>query len=55
MPARAEHVSHYDELTAVLPPASVLKWTKEVEAWERDNTLFNPFVIEFEGILMNVP
>lgn len=51
VPARAEHVSHFDELTAALPPASVLKWTKEVEAWEADNTVSNPFVIEFAGKL----
>lgn len=51
VPARAEHVSHFDELTSALPPASVLKWTSEVEAWEADNTLTNPFVIEFAGKL----
>lgn len=55
VPARAEHVSHFDELTAALPPASVLRWTKEVEAWEADDSLDNPFVIEFAGKLIYLP
>ncbi|KAF8069148.1 hypothetical protein FPV67DRAFT_1448949 [Lyophyllum atratum] len=32
----ASHTIAHEELTASLPAATVLEWTKEVEAWERD-------------------
>ncbi|KAG6828010.1 hypothetical protein H0H92_009670 [Tricholoma furcatifolium] len=39
----ADHTIVHMEFSATLPEESVLKWTEEVEAWEKDPTKPNPY------------
>lgn len=49
VPERALHDYNFEELSSHLSPAAVAGWTVEVKAWEKDNTMPNPFVSVVEG------
>ncbi|RDB30549.1 hypothetical protein Hypma_007025 [Hypsizygus marmoreus] len=40
-----DHVIAHDELDESLPPATILNWTTEVEAWENDPSQPNPYEV----------
>lgn len=46
---RAIHAYNFEELSGHLSRATVAGWTVEVEAWEKDPTMTNPFVSVVEG------
>ncbi|KAF7971367.1 hypothetical protein HWV62_21322 [Athelia sp. TMB] len=50
VPERAAHVHNFVELSSHLSAAAVAGWTVEVEAWEKDNTMPNPFVSVTEEV-----
>lgn len=43
LPEATEQATRHEQLEDVLAPVDVALWKLEVEAWEMDNTLKNPF------------
>ncbi|KAH7919505.1 hypothetical protein BV22DRAFT_1108049 [Leucogyrophana mollusca] len=51
--AKAEAARHqiaFEELSAALPPASVLHWKSEIESWENDRSQPNPYESKVQTI-----
>ena len=45
VPEQSDQVHAFEQMTATLPPASVVTWTAAIELWESDNSQVNPFVV----------
>lgn len=41
----AQHVSAHDEFTQALPEGCEAQWVKQVEEWEGDHSLINPYFL----------
>ena len=44
-----DHVIAHEEFNQSFPHSAVTKWTSEVEAWEKDSSQPNPYVLTVEG------
>jgi hypothetical protein len=44
VPERNKHVANYALFQSSFASAQLTEWTAEVEAWEKDQSLSNPFV-----------
>lgn len=47
----AEQVIAHHELTSTIPEEAIERWTREVEAWEINNTLPNPYEVTIAGMM----
>ena len=47
----AEHVIEHNELTLTLLKGAAERWLSEVEAWEFDQTVPNPYEITVAGVM----
>ena len=52
----AEHHAHFKELTASIADRDLVsEWTAQVEAWERDHSLPDPYYVVTEGVYHVLP
>ena len=51
VPEMIDHTDRHVEFTKGLPPEDVRKWIKELDAWEQDHTLPDPFRSRSKGSL----
>jgi hypothetical protein len=42
---KGDHAWDLVQLELVVTPGDIVKWTKAVELWERENSTTNPFVV----------
>lgn len=41
----AQHVAAHEEFTQALPEGCEAQWTQQVEGWEVDHSLLNPYFL----------